>query len=363
MKRILTFIICICLVLSLCSCTEKGKSKGLDRPNIISFYDNVYDIGEFYMDFQDRICFGDLNSFVSLPICSKPNCLHDSPDCGAVGLPMTAVIIYYEDSLYYFLDTIVQKKGGENEYNCELYKCGLNGENRKKINTLPAGFSADSPEAIILDGSTVYFIAAKPTLENGSVSKNMPYYLCKYDLAIDEFSEIAKLCEGYYSSAVSLGVFDGRIYFRHSSYPEPVENPDKDFWNRIYSCGCYDMKTGEISEVDCIPRCVAEGYLVTVDEAGKLKVTDEDGGIYLPEKMTADEDDYFEIHNGVLFSMEDLIAFDFKSGEYYKVNLKLGESIVKSNHSGYIIRTIDQKSGLREYRKAEKEMLLERSEK
>ena len=100
MKRILTFIICICLVLSLCSCTEKGKSKGLDRPNIISFYDNVYDIGEFYMDFQDRICFGDLNSFVSLPICSKPNCLHDSPDCGAVGLPMTAVIIYYEDSLY-----------------------------------------------------------------------------------------------------------------------------------------------------------------------------------------------------------------------------------------------------------------------
>lgn len=360
MKRIVTLLICICLLL--CSCAEKGEPKGSDRPNIISFFDNVYDIGEFYMDFQDRICFGDLNSFVSLPICSKPNCLHDSSDCGAVGLSMTTVVIYYGDSLYYFLDTIVQKKGGENEYNCELYKCSLNGENRKKISALPPGFSTDYSMPKILDGSTVYFIAAKPTLENGSTSKNMPYYLCSYDLATNEFNEIAKLCEGYYSYAVLLGVFNGRIYFRHSSYPELVEKTDNDFWNRIYSYSCYDMKTGEISEANYIPRCIAEGYLVTTDKAGKVKVLDEDGGIYLLEKMTADEDDYFEIHNGVLFSMEDLIAFDFKSGEYYKVNLKLGESIVKSNHSGYIIRTIDQKSGLREYRKAEKEMLLERLE-
>lgn len=361
MKRILTLIICICLILCVCSCAEKAEPKGSDRPNVISFYDNVYDIGEFYMDFQDRICFGDLNSFVSLPICSKPNCLHDSPDCGAVGLPMTTVMIYYGDNLYYFLDTIVQKKDGGNEYeySCELYKCDLNGENRKKINTLPAGFSNDSPEAIILDGSTVYFIAAKPTIENGGVSKNMPYYLCKYDLAANEFSEIGKICEGYHSSCVLLGVFEGRIYFRYSSYPELVEKTDLDFWNSIYSCGCYDMKTGEISEADCIPRCVAEGYLVTVDEAGKLKVLDEDGGICLPEKITADDMDSIEIHNGVLFMMEDLIAYDIKSGEYYKVNLKLGESIVKNRPGEYIIRTIGQEGGLREYRKVEKEMLLE----
>ncbi len=360
MKRIAILFICICLLL--CSCAEKGEPKGSDRPNFISFFDNVYDIGEFYMDFQDRICFGDLNSFVSLPICSKPNCLHDSPDCGAVGLPMTAVIIYYEDNLYYFLDTIVQKKGSENEYCSELYKCSLNGENRKKINTLPPGFSTDYSSSKILDGSTLYFIAAKPTLENGSVSKNMPYYLCKYDLATNEFNEIAKLCEGYYSYAVLLGVFDGRIYFRHSSYPELVEKTDDDFWNSINSYGYYDMKTGEISEADCKPRCIAEGYLVTTDEAGKLKVTGEDGGVYLPERITADDGDSIEIHKGVLFMMEDLTAFDLKSGEYYKVNLKLGESIVKSNHSGYIIRTIDQESGLREYRKVEEEMLLERIE-
>ncbi len=360
MKRIAILFICICLLL--CSCAEKGEPKGSDRPNFISFFDNVYDIGEFYMDFQDRICFGDLNSFVSLPICSKPNCLHDSPDCGAVGLPMTAVIIYYEDNLYYFLDTIVQKKGSENEYCSELYKCSLNGENRKKINTLPPGFSTDYSSSKILDGSTLYFIAAKPTLENGSVSKNMPYYLCKYDLATDEFNEIAKLCEGYYSYAEQLGVFDGRIYFRHSSYPELVEKTDDDFWNSIYSYSCYDMKTSEISDADCIPRCIAEGYIVTVDEAGKVKVTDEDGGVYLPEKMTADEEDYFEIHNGVLFSMEDLTAFDLESGEYNKVNLKLGESIVKNRSGEYIIRTIEQESGLREYRKAEKEMILERIE-
>lgn len=365
MKRISALIICICLILSLCSCAEKGKSKGSDRPNLISFFDNVYDIGEFYMDFQDRICFGDLGSLVSLPICSKPNCLHDSPDCGAVGLPMTTVMIYYGDNLYYFLDTIVQKKDGGNEYeySCELYKCSLNGENRKKIDTLPSGFASDYSISRILDGSTLYFIAAKPTLENGSVSKNMPYYLCKYDLAADEFSEIAKLCEGYYSSAVPLGVFDGRIYFRHSSYPELVEKTDLDFWKNIYSCGCYDMKTGEISEADCIPRCVAEGYLVTVDESGKLTVTAEDGGVYIPERITADDGDSIEIHNGVLFMVDDLTAYDIKSGEYYKVNLKLGESIVKNRPGEYIIRTIAQEGGLREYRKVEKDMLLKRSEK
>ncbi len=360
MKRIVISLICICFCFLECSCAEKAGSKGSDRPNFISFFDNVYDIGEFYMDFQDRICFGDLKSFISLPICSKPNCTHNGSDCGSVDMPAKTLMMYYDSSLYYFIDSVVQCKDGGYEYSCEVYRCGLNGENRKKIGSLPGGFSSSYSNAKIIDGSTVYFIAAKPTFEDGSISKYNSYYLCKYDLASNEFSELAKLCQDYYSYANLLGVFDGRIYLRHCSYPEIVENPDKDFYKSIYSYDYYDMKTGEISEADYKPRCIAEGYLVTTDEAGKLKVTGEDGGVYLPERITADDGDSIEIHKGVLFMMEDLTAFDLKSGEYYKVNLKLGESIVKSNHSGYIIRTIDQESGLREYSKADEGTLLER---
>lgn len=144
MKKLLTIILSVLLLfLTACASKEEPENGGVYDPysETPETYWNDYakttrTDGFYYSSSaevngssRDRLRYVDFRTGLDVVVCSKPNCLHKSSDCGSVGIIGT--VVQYEDKIYWFENNYAALDSEGNFYSStELWRADLDGDNR-----------------------------------------------------------------------------------------------------------------------------------------------------------------------------------------------------------------------------------------
>lgn len=350
--KVRNLLFLILALLLLVSCTSKRDEYD---SHTVSAFQNIYDIGEFFVDFSGRLFFGDFESLQTVPVCSKPNCPHSDESCGAYGIDVSNAVVYHDSYLYWFNKERIMEDGtSKNE--CSLYRCSLDGLERVKINKLQDGLSIDCVHTVI-SGDLLYFIASAHTNDIFDTER-MPVYLYSYSFSQNKFTKLISVCDGYSTNADLRGIFDNKLYITYSVY------------DRMYSAGelTYDesmrfrheiminIETFEVTELLEIPLRISENVLLSASDDGVM-VTESNGKSYTATKFTPQEWYGYEVVNGKVICFMLGEAYDYKKDVYYSVNTN-GKNLTCYRNGIYVMSEIDD-MGIKTYSTATEEELFQ----
>ena len=202
MKRILFFVILFTLLLTGCT---NNKEYSIKAPSnrIISSLHNTYQNGIVYTD-NNILCFLDYDSFRGVPLCNKPNCLHNDSSC----IAQTAKVkgstpsLVYRDNIYYFTSSsnIIEGRDGKStNYNieCDLNKINLHTGYIEKVCSISDMEATTSSQIVYING-TMYFIANNGSIQTESgawyyFSSGGKQHLCSINLDTNEFYDYGQI--------------------------------------------------------------------------------------------------------------------------------------------------------------------------
>ena len=146
---------------------------------------------------NDSLIFYDKASGISGPLCAKPECMHDTPDCNAyIGFPLC--MCYYDGRIYW----VSMGDGGDDR----LYSCATDGSDRKEIavvREMPATHQMNFSQWILFCHRGYCYVAFNTSIvENGvNVGHN---YLYAISLKTGEKYEVLDDLSGPYISGPTL---------------------------------------------------------------------------------------------------------------------------------------------------------------
>ncbi len=146
MKRLLTILAALAIMLSLCGCEMLSFKP--DRYFLRSGREAPYKDG-IYMFSDNMLGFLDLDSLEFRPLCYIQNCDHTNPQlCPSLTYPEASSVFVLDDKLYILTP-------GEDKGIC-LYRLHPDGSSKEQISII-----ADSsyPGDVLIDGSIVYLCA------------------------------------------------------------------------------------------------------------------------------------------------------------------------------------------------------------
>lgn len=156
LKKMVSLIICILFTIPIFGCSkEEGSKKQLesDSYNPWRYTSTVVsaDDGYYLATYEDNLCYYDIASNQLVPLCSKPDCEHDTTTCNSYfsGIAL-GKIMPYDNKLYI--------AALDNRNALVLYQIDKDGENRKEICILyQGGYDADLGAYINICGGYVYY--------------------------------------------------------------------------------------------------------------------------------------------------------------------------------------------------------------
>ncbi len=357
MKRLLTIFLSVLLILLiLSSCGDKGdKAESPETKNtgdsadsgdsnnnndrIIGIDENLCKNGELYMDNKGRLNFCDFTSLKSAILCSRPNCLHSDPQsCSAYGLGNKAVM--YGDHIFGMKSEMIYYDG-EPVFSTDIIRAEIDGTGRSVVKTIkdrtPKGIN------VLLSGDTLYFCMSKEELKDYSSTGYSEDYFCSYNFETKEYTEIAKVCDGYSAGITIIGMFNGRIYYIANYAEEKIPwekfaDPEFDLQSCMtFLSFTYSPETGEVKPFGGYPIYASSDILILSGYDSEAKT--------LVRRDGAEEDisfikDFDGVVNGYLFSRTNSVALEISSGRRFsllvdkscKVKDYLdGEYIIKKN--------------------------------
>ena len=286
--------------------------------------------GELYIDMEQRLNFIDFTSMKSALLCSKPNCSHKDPSvCSAFG--MTNCPFIYDRNIYFF-ESGITNDGGKAEYYTNIIRADIDGTSRKTRQKLKGVFKMEGTEAIVV-GDTIYFIAEKSGFTEFGIPEDFKEnYLCSYNFKKNDYTEIAKICEGYSVGSYIRGVYNGGIYLFCTYLEEffdmnaalmeatggdmsniggvDIASIRPEFISRMY---CYDVKSKKITECDNSIG-VGIGYM-TENNGNKQTLYCENGSVY----DISDISQINDIINNKLIDIADNIIVDLNTEKRHKL--------------------------------------------
>ena len=153
----------------------------LENGGLVAFYD--YQIEEY------------------LPFCSKPNCKHQTEECGAVALAAGTDWIGYHKGAVYYCDSRSGTK---------LYTADLDGENVKQLGTYDHQMSWG--KKIFYDGH-VYLVTNNNRFEEDGSYQGVQTELLEIDLENGEARTLIEAREYTRPGYDLLGIFEGKLYY------------------------------------------------------------------------------------------------------------------------------------------------------
>ena len=241
MNRLISLLLCVLLALSLLTAcgpaeaenpgvtesggsvttaaenTESGKKP---NPNVNYLADKKFDTDEYlegydagvmcydsyracettdayYMVSGSHLMFYDKASGISGPLCAKPECMHDTPDCNAyIGSALS--MCYYDGRIYWV-------SIGEGDDDC-LYSCATDGSDRKEIAVVrelpPTHQKYYSNRTMFCHRGYCYVAFNTSTVENGATVNHN--YLYAISLKTGERYEVLDDLSGPYISGPTL---------------------------------------------------------------------------------------------------------------------------------------------------------------
>lgn len=288
-------LLCGCLFLSACGNTETSKTDeySIQTPKeFVSEYDyDIYDNGLLYHD-GDSLCFLDYQTMQGVPICNKPNCLHQDASCVSRLCTSSGTFepVVYQDHVYFFSATeeIVDAKDGKSQTFQIHTKCMRANLHDGEVETF-AEFDGLNPSeytrSVVVE-NMLYFIGSDGNpiqKEDGSWSyrnSGGKQYLCSLDLDDGSFQQIGHINDSPYAKNNTIiegnsvytvfdeveiaGIYQGKIYMHyryiedqqtlieaHETYansPERIYDEAYVPWHIVNRC--YDLETGELTTSD-----------------------------------------------------------------------------------------------------------------
>ena len=184
------------------------------------------DDGIITIDYDGCICYTDEETGIMMPLCTRPNCLHDKAGtreeqekCNALYLDGEIVAAFMIDRKLYVLTN-------EGQNHAVIYRSDYDGSNMRKISE--AGFSADSYR-IQMHRQVLYFTARVYTYDlSGMPSEEMDYFIAGFDLNKDRFEEITERHHDYGQINI-MGIDDEKITYLLQERSEAMVIDEDDF--------------------------------------------------------------------------------------------------------------------------------------
>ncbi len=258
---------------ALCSCSGNGEIKSEAYVMTSGATECLYEAEAF-----DCVSNGSRNLITyysaaagkCVPICTKPNCTHESDDCTAV-VDSARGMLKTEDGLMFF------DYGEEGELN--LIKSDYNGSNRRVIAALDnlmsytwtdAVYGKDSVLCIYRDMVGFEEIEDDQTPEMADEYTNR---IVRIDVNGGEASEI--LCKKDHAAAVSNAlIYEGKLIYSYQHYTRDIRKlSEGEKLGDYYLSGFYslDLDTGE-------EKKLSEGY-------DKMMMTEQSFNYFNPERI------------------------------------------------------------------------------
>lgn len=385
MKKVVSIIIGMSMLLSLTSCSSKNdeykiKSKEL---NVISALSNSYENGLIYT--SGGICnFYDYASDTSIPLCLKPNCTHNDKECISKILSTsgcgTEHAVIYEDNIYFFTETeSIEGEGKDTSYNIQsvLHKCNLKSGEITDVLDIP-DLNCISSVNMVLNNDTIYFTASNGAYQfedgtwlNAGFGKQ---YLCSVNLTDKNFENYGLVNDNEFASnnviitensinAVSdqviiSGVYNDKIYLYYSYVEDrniivdAIENNNYNIdWK--YEVKEFDLNAKKLNTVhEAQPICLNNNWYVTENKSDKKVIaTDRSGNPVEFDSMNELQFDCYQysIYNDKVWDLYNGYVYDLSTKETFQISEDfLGGNIADyiSNENKYVICNYDSNGNL-----------------
>lgn len=385
MKKVVSIIIGMSMLLSLTSCSSKNdeykiKSKEL---NVISALSNSYENGLIYT--SGGICnFYDYASDTSIPLCLKPNCTHNDKECISKILSTsgcgTEHVVIYEDNIYFFTETeSIEGEGKDTSYNIQsvLHKCNLKSGEITDVLDI-SDLNCISSVNMVLNNDTIYFTASNGAYQfedgtwlNAGFGKQ---YLCSVNLTDKNFENYGLVNDNEFASnnviitensinAVSdqviiSGVYNDKIYLYYSYVEDrniivdAIENNNYNIdWK--YEVKEFDLNAKKLNTVhEAQPICLNNNWYVTENKSDKKVIaTDRSGNPVEFDSMNELQFDCYQysIYNDKVWDLYNGYVYDLSTKETFQISEDfLGGNIADyiSNENKYVICNYDSNGNL-----------------
>lgn len=385
MKKVVSIIIGMSMLLSLTSCSSKNdeykiKSKEL---NVISALSNSYENGLIYT--SGGICnFYDYASDTSIPLCLKPNCTHNDKECISKILSTsgcgTEHAVIYEDNIYFFTETeSIEGEGKDTSYNIQsvLHKCNLKSGEITDVLDI-SDLNCISSVNMVLNNDTIYFTASNGAYQfedgtwlNAGFGKQ---YLCSVNLTDKNFENYGLVNDNEFASnnviitensinAVSdqviiSGVYNDKIYLYYSYVEDrniivdAIENNNYNIdWK--YEVKEFDLNAKKLNTVhEAQPICLNNNWYVTENKSDKKVIaTDRSGNPVEFDSMNELQFDCYQysIYNDKVWDLYNGYVYDLSTKETFQISEDfLGGNIADyiSNENKYVICDYDSNGNL-----------------
>ena len=385
MKKVVSIIIGMSMLLSLTSCSSKNdeykiKSKEL---NVISALSNSYENGLIYT--SGGICnFYDYASDTSIPLCLKPNCTHNDKECISKILSTsgcgTEHAVIYEDNIYFFTETeSIEGEGKDTSYNIQsvLHKCNLKSGEITDVLDI-SDLNCISSVNMVLNNDTIYFTASNGAYQfedgtwlNAGFGKQ---YLCSVNLTDKNFENYGLVNDNEFASnnviitensinAVSdqviiSGVYNDKIYLYYSYVEDrniivdAIENNNYNIdWK--YEVKEFDLNAKKLNTVhEAQPICLNNNWYVTENKSDKKVIaTDRSGNPVEFDSMNELQFDCYQysIYNDKVWDLYNGYVYDLSTKQTFQISEDfLGGNIADyiSNENKYVICNYDSNGNL-----------------
>lgn len=182
---------------------------------------------------SDLIYYANLEKGISQPLCSIPDCLHNTEDC------MAQFSFTFMHQFLYCFDGKLYVGGSEGNDLC-FYRCDIDGSNHEKVSAVSMDGELGLTNFYVHD-SCVYITTVIPdnskvkVLENGFMTDApSTAELWCYDLETLQFEHIYTFSQVAYQINLNVRyIRDGKCYYEYAGQELPQEE-------------LYDLETGEI---------------------------------------------------------------------------------------------------------------------
>jgi len=235
-KRIVAAVLTILTVLALTGCRENvtaGDSKAWIPVNDIQANGAFSDEGFYFGDLYRRLRFADLNSGVSVVLCSKAGCTHEGSGCEARGVVNR--LFFANDQLYSF-----DFEGNE----FVLSRQDKTGMGLMTVGTVGTQYLAKEKVVTLMSwaaaGNYMYYqvdVAGFRVDEEsgGRVYSDELRYIGRMDLKTGtEEILVEEPLESFYEQLILIGVQDGAVLFAHHRASN-VTKEDKNYTDILYN--------------------------------------------------------------------------------------------------------------------------------
>ncbi len=202
----------------------------------------------YLVDNTNRIVVVDYETGNRYPVCSRPNCSHNSKATGCMaryfdssGEEETILFAYrYKSSLY-----VLTYSGRKRE--TKIYRSGLDGSNRSLLDTIPLeGFVAEMNYSGCLFGQAQANTGAEISIDGMGYTENV-YYLVCFSAEDERFHIISDPLLDYNGNISVCSVEDQYIFYVSSYYSGQLAvDAEHFFLNCVYEYYRYDLRTGAI---------------------------------------------------------------------------------------------------------------------